>query len=114
MPHHLDGREEHNHPANLLLVCRSCNARAGAALRRAGLGRLTRQYNPSPAGAQTLAEWVQAARTATGQLHGKEMPLARAVAIVQATPPSRRTAFAKQIWEIRRDRGTDKPSAPPF
>ena len=36
MPHHLDGHEENNNPANLLTVCRACNVRAGAALRRSG------------------------------------------------------------------------------
>lgn len=112
MPHHLDGHEENNRPANLLLVCRSCNALAGLSLRGAGLGRPTRQYNPVQAGAETLAEWVQAARVATGQIHPKEMPLPRAVAIVQATPAYRRSQFAKEIWEIRRARGTDKTAAP--
>ncbi len=112
MPHHLDGHEENNDPRNLLLVCRSCNTRAGIVLRRAGIGRLTRQYNPAQGGAESLAEWIEAARVATGQIHPREMPLEKAIAIVHATPPYRRSQFAEEIWAIRRARGTDKTAVP--
>ncbi|MGH9533812.1 MAG: HNH endonuclease [Terriglobales bacterium] len=121
MPHHLDGHEENNTPANLLLVCRSCNVRAGNTLRKAGLGRKTRQYNPfyvitNPAekGAEGLAEWIEAARVATGQIHPARMPLEQAIRTVQATPPARRTRFAREIWALRRERGTDRNAAIPF
>jgi len=60
---HLNGHEEDGAPENLAWQCRSCNVRCANALRAAGLGRLTRQFNPAEAD-----EWlIQRARaSATG------------------------------------------------
>ncbi|HUX66896.1 MAG TPA: HNH endonuclease [Terriglobales bacterium] len=109
---HLDGEEANSNPSNLAWLCRPCNVRMGNAMRRAGLGRLTRQYNPRVEGARTLAAWLQAARTATGQIHPQDLPIERAIAIVKATSPSQRSAFAQEIWAIRRARGTDQTAVP--
>ena len=35
------------------------------------------------------------------------MEPAAAIAIIHATPPDVRSRFAKRIWRIRRERGTD-------
>ena len=35
------------------------------------------------------------------------MPVADAVAMIRATPPEERSQFAREIWHIRRQRGTD-------
>jgi hypothetical protein len=43
---HLSGDESDGNPANLAWLCKSCNTRKGAAFRKAGIGRLTHQYNP--------------------------------------------------------------------
>jgi hypothetical protein len=51
---HVNGHEEDTAAANLLWTCRGCNVRCGNTLRRAGIGRLTRQYNPAGAGAENL------------------------------------------------------------
>jgi hypothetical protein len=45
---------------------------------------------------------------------GGDMSVADAVAMVHATPPDRRSTFAKEIWRKRRQHGTDKPGAVPF
>jgi hypothetical protein len=44
---HLDGIEDHGEDANLVYLCKSCNTRKGAAFRKAGIGRLTHQFNPN-------------------------------------------------------------------
>ncbi|OFV96450.1 MAG: hypothetical protein A3F68_10410 [Acidobacteria bacterium RIFCSPLOWO2_12_FULL_54_10] len=67
---------------------------------RAGQGRRTRQFNP---GAKTLGEYVAAAERHTRGAHdtgGK---------VIHETPPERRSKFARRIWEIRRQHGTDRP-----
>jgi hypothetical protein len=42
------------------------------------------------------------------------MTVPAAVAMVQATPPARRSEFAAEIWARRRERGTDKRDEVPF
>jgi hypothetical protein len=103
--HHLDGREENTEPANLVWACRSCNTKTGFVLKRAGIGRRTRQLNPSAEGATTLAQWVTAVTSMKGESDAMEP--AAAIAIIHATPPDVRSRFAKRIWRIRRERGTD-------
>ena len=39
---------------------------------------------------------------------GGTMAVADAVAMIHATPPEQRSRFAKEIWAIRRRRGTDR------
>lgn len=104
--HHLDGEELNTEPQNLAWMCRSCNVVIGRVMQRHGLGRRTRQYNPDSRGARTLAQWV----TAVLALHGESqtMKVADAIALVHATPPEQRSRFAREIWRIRRDRGTDR------
>jgi hypothetical protein len=106
---HVNGHEEDSSPANLFWTCRSCNVRCGNSLRLVGLGRLTRQYNPT-AGAETLGQWMNAVTSMKAE--GGTMAVADAVAMIHATPPEQRSRFAKEIWAIRRRRGTD--SSVPF
>lgn len=73
---------------------------------RAGLGRRTRQFNPRGAGAQSLGQWVTAVLAMRGQSDAMEP--AAAVELIHATPPERRSEFARRIWKIRRERGTDR------
>lgn len=103
---HVNGHEEDSSRANLLYTCRSCNVRCGRTLRRAGIGRLTRQYNPAADGAETLGAWMNAVTSIKGE--GGTMSVARAVAAIRATPPEDRSRFAREIWAIRRRRGTDR------
>jgi hypothetical protein len=74
-------------------------------MRRAGLGRLTRQYNPV-AGAENLGQWLNAVMSMKGD--GGTMAVGDAVAMIRATPPEERSQSAREIWGKRRQRGTDR------
>jgi hypothetical protein len=69
-------------------------------MRGAGLGTKTRQYNPATEGAKTVAQWVTAVLAMKGE--SDAMPVGEAVDIIRATPHSRRSKFAKEIWSKRR------------
>ncbi len=100
---HINGREEDSSQANLFWTCRSCNVRCANTLRRAGLGRLTAQFNQAASGqsgARTLSQWLQAVFTIKGE--SDAMDVAAAVDMIRATPPERRSRFGKEIWSIRR------------
>jgi hypothetical protein len=107
---HVNGNETDNSPRNHVWTCRSCNVRCGNVLRRAGIGRLTRQYNPASEGAPNLGAWMNAVMSMKGD--GGTMPVSEAVAMIRATPPDERSRFAREIWNRRRLRGTDR--AVPF
>ncbi len=75
-------------------------------MKRAGLGRRARQYNPQTGGAKTLAQWLTAVQSMKGA--SDQMPVDAAVAMIHATPPARRNQFGKEIWRLRRTHGTDR------
>lgn len=108
--HHLTGNEAHGNPSDLAWACRSCNVRIGNVMRRAGIGKQTRQYNPASEGAHSLGAWMNAIASMRG--FGGTMTVSDAVAMVRATSPSLRSKYAEEIWAIRRARGTD--SVVPF
>lgn len=97
---HLDGHEENTMPFNLGLTCRSCNAKVDHVMKRLGMGRRTRQYNPSGQGAGTLAQWMAAVTSMKGE--SDQMPVDTAVEMIHATPPEDRSHFAREIWRLRR------------
>ena len=109
--HHINGDETDGEPENLVWACRSCNVRIANVMRRARLGRLTQQSNPASTGAANLGAWVNAVLSVKGD-PGGNMPVSEAVALIRATPPDQRSRFAKHIWALRRQRGTDR--AVPF
>jgi hypothetical protein len=102
---HVNGREEDNSPPNLIWTCRACNVQCSNTLRSAGLGRKTRQYNPAGEGAKSLAQWLTAVMSMKGE--SDRMPVDAAVEMIRATPPERRSVFAKQIWSRRKQRYGD-------
>ena len=108
----MDGHEENTAARNLFWTCRSCNVLCSNALKRAGLGRRTRQYNPQGGGAKTMAQWLSAVMSMKGQ--SDQMPVEAAVAMIHATPPEARSRFAREIWRVRRSRGTDGRGEVPF
>ena len=73
---------------------------------RADLGRRTWQYNPS-GGARSLGQWLTAVLSMKGE--SGAMPVDTAVEMIRATPQSRRSEFAREIWQRRREHGTDMP-----
>lgn len=107
---HVNGREEDFSRENLMWACRSCNTRKGIALRNAGLGRRTHQYNP--VGARSLGQWLTAVMSAKGE--SSSMSVRDAVAMIRATSPAKRSEYAEEIWSRRRERGTDRTSEVPF
>jgi hypothetical protein len=101
-PHHLDGEEKNNKPENLTWACRGCNVTVGNTMRKAGLGRLTHQFNPST-GAKSLGQWVTAVMSLKRE--SDAMSVRDAVQLVRATPAADRSKFARQIWQRRRRSG---------
>lgn len=105
---HLDGHEENNGPDNLVWTCRSCNGKMGVQFKRARLGRRTRQYNPAakPVGrpAESMGQWALAVQSMKGE--SDAMTVAAAVEMIRATTAAARSAFARKIWALRRQRGT--------
>lgn len=114
---HIDGHEEHNEPENLIWTCRPCNVVAANTMRKAGLGRPTRQYNPG--GAKTVGEWAQAVGAITphkgrkyaGRNYGlvSSMPVSEAVAIIRATPAAARSRFARELAKHKSSRRRSNP-----
>jgi len=111
--HHIDGDESNGSQENLSWCCRRCNAVISRVLRHADIGRVTCQYNPPGDGATNLGTWINAVLSLRGQ-PGGDMNVADAVAIVQATPPTQRSKFAKEIWRIRKSRHGASGRAVPF
>jgi hypothetical protein len=110
MVHHISGDEADCSPDNLTWACRPCNVSIGIMMARVGIGKRTVQYNPADhEGAKSLAQWVTAVTSLQG--HGP-MDVQGAVDLVSATPPGRRSSFAKEIWRLRRAHGTDKTAVP--
>jgi hypothetical protein len=65
------------------------------------------QYNPAKSeGAETLGQWMNAVMSIKGD-SGGTMRVADAVSMIHATPPEQRSRFARDIWAIRRRRGSD-------
>lgn len=100
---HVNGLEQDSDSANLFWTCRRCNVLSANTLRKAGIGRLTKQYNPTGEGAKTLAQWLTAVMSMKGE--SEAMPVESAVAMIRATSPGKRSEFASQIWERRRQHG---------
>jgi hypothetical protein len=102
---HISGDESDDSQENKTYACRSCNVKKGRALLKVGMGTKTRQYNPVKAeGAKSLGQWLKAVLSAKGETD--DMTTRQAVAMIRATPQSRRSEFARQIWERRQARGT--------
>jgi hypothetical protein len=117
---HVNGREQDAAQENLIWICRSCNVLAANRMRQAGIGRLTHQYNPTKSGgAATIGEWMRAVACITphkgaqyaGENYGLvcQMSVSDAVAMIRATPQSRRSEFASRISSTRKGRGNPMP-----
>jgi hypothetical protein len=99
---HVNGYEEDTTPENLFWTCRSCNVLAANAMRRAGVGRLTHQYNPA-GGAKSVGQWLTAVTSMKGESDAMSVP--DAVAMIHATSAAKRSEYAREIWSLRKGRG---------
>jgi hypothetical protein len=99
---HVNGNESDTEPNNLFWTCRPCNVLAGNAMRRAGVGRLTHQYNPE-GGAKSVGQWLTAVTSMKGE--NGAMSVSDAVAMIRATSPAKRSEYASEIWATRKARG---------
>jgi hypothetical protein len=104
VPDHWDGHPDHTNPANLEVLCKSCNTSKGAAFAKAGRGRLTHQYNPTKGGgAANIGEWMQAVGAITPHVDRgdrglvSEMNVRAAVDMIRATPQSKRRDYAARL-----------------
>lgn len=107
---HVDGNESHDSADNFSWTCRSCNVEAAYVLRASGVGRLTKQFNPSKGGgAKTLGQWMQAVGAITPHVDRGErglvsdMPVSEAVAMIRATPHSKRSQYASELRKHKRN-----------
>jgi hypothetical protein len=97
--HHLSNDEDDGEPENLMWACRSCNVKIANVMRKAGIGRITKQYNP-PGGAKSLGQWMNAVMSMKGEAGGS-MDVQDAVAMIRATSKNKRSEFAHDIWGKR-------------
>jgi len=101
VPDHINGVPDDTRRGNLQWLCKSCNTAKGIAFRNAGKGRLTRQYNPGSKQAPTFQQYAWAVANHARGAHDE------GGAIIHATPLNLRREYAGQIWDARRERGTD-------
>ena len=101
---HVDGHEENNNPENKIWTCRSCNVKCANTMRKARIGRLTHQYNPEK-GATSVGQWLTAVMSMKGESNA--MSVKDAVEMIRATPASRRSRFAEEIWSRRKAGGQE-------
>ncbi len=105
--HHLDGNEDNGAPGNLAWACRSCNTKIGVAHKKAGKGKRTRQFNP-PGRVPTYEQYARAVSLHVRGAHDE------GGAIIHATPPAKRSEYARRIAAEKRKRGTHRRSEVPF
>ena len=111
--HHFDGNEDNTRPRNLGWACKRCNTKLGFAFKFAGLGKRTRQYNArgrkrkghTPEFAQYGWAIARICRR-QDQLAGRCSPsddkmTQEAVAIIRATPASRRREYSRMALAAR-------------
>lgn len=98
---HIDGDETNTTKNNLAWTCRPCNQRVAAAMKKAGTGRRTKQFNPGKR--KPISDWrefAQALAITKGEAIGD---IDRAVDSLKATGPRRRSEFQKDIWDRRKE-----------
>lgn len=106
---HVNGIEDDAQPENLTHSCRSCNVKKGVTFARAGIGVLTRQFNPA-SGATSLGQYMSAVLTLRGESDAMSLPAA--IKLMHNTPADVRSGFAAEIWRRRRARGNDGTKVP--
>lgn len=100
---HVNGREDDGSPKNLMWACKSCNGKKAALMKRAGLGRLTKQFNPARGVKGSRREQMQAYGAAIKVMRGEfDGDVGKAVATIRATPREVRSAYTSRSWPVRK------------
>jgi hypothetical protein len=103
---HISGDESDLHPQNLIWACKSCNGKKAAVMKAAGLGKLTRQYNPSrrsSGGRQNKTAMLRAYNFAILVMRGdEEGNVSKALETIRNTPKDLRSEFTSRSWARRK------------
>jgi hypothetical protein len=100
--HHANGNESDGHPDNLMWACKRCNATIAALMKRLGLGKRVRQYNPAPrhgSRKELMKAYGDAIKVMRGTFDGD---VSAAMATIRATPRDVRSAYTSRSWPVRR------------
>jgi hypothetical protein len=104
IPHHILGDESDGSADNLMWACKSCNGKVGHKMRKNGIGKLTRQYNPPRARGgrrEQMKAYGDAIKVMRGDFDGD---VGRAVATIRSTPRDIRSAFTARSWPVRKQK----------
>jgi hypothetical protein len=101
---HISGDESDLHPQNLIWACKSCNGKKAAVMKAAGLGKLTRQYNPSRGSSggrlnRSLQAYNFAILVARGDQEGD---VSKALKVIRNTPAKLRSEYTSWSWARRK------------
>jgi hypothetical protein len=100
--HHIYGDEADGAPDNLMWACKRCNAAIAALMKRLGLGKRVKQYNP-PARRGSQREYMKAYGDAIKVMRGQfDGDVSAAMATIRATPREVRSAYTSRSWPVRR------------
>lgn len=99
--HHVSGHEEDGDARNLMWACKSCNGAIAHRMRKAGLGKLTAQYNPKRHGSTTMAAYDAAIKVMRGEWEGD---ISKAMHTIHASTPAMRSRYTAKTWPIRRQK----------
>lgn len=102
--HHVSGDEADGEPENLMWACRACNTTIANVMRRAGIGKRTRQFNArAKRGGLSgdMAAYGAAIKVMRGEWPGN---VSAAIETIHRTPPSVRSAYTKRTWPVRKQR----------
>lgn len=94
--HHVHGSEDQGETA---WACRACNTRLGLWMKRAGIGKRTRQFNPSGTPITDYSHYMWSISVARGYVAGD---VDQAWADVLATEPELRSRWTRESWGARK------------
>lgn len=100
---HISGNESDGDRQNLMWLCKRCNTDKGIAMKRAGLGKLTRQFNPRARGSGSRKAQMKAYGDAIKVMRGKfEGDVGAAMATIRRTSAELRSAYTSRTWPVRK------------
>ena len=101
--HHIDGNEDHGEARNLGWACKRCNGKIAHWMKKAGIGKRVRQFNPAKRAGGSRRQVMQAYGNAIKVMRGEfDGDIGAAMATIYATPPSVRSAYTSRSWPVRK------------